>query len=104
MMQPEARNEINFCAWVAQAEPGTALVYHRGFLAFDATSVVSKLSNAQRRELRDLASAAWRAAEQDLVHLVQERIGPDRFAYLAIARSRCGAPKKPIADRLLLAV
>lgn len=103
-MQPEARNEINFCAWVAQAEPGTALVYHRGFLAFDATSAVSKLSNAQRRELRDLASAAWRAAEQDLVHLVQERIGPDRFAYLAIARSRCGAPKKPIADRLLLAV
>ena len=36
-------DEIAFCAWVAQAEPGETLVYHRGFLAVDATGVVSKL-------------------------------------------------------------
>ena len=86
-MQLVAPDEISFCAWVSQAEPGAALIYHRGFLAVDVASLISKLTPEQRRILRDLAAAAWRAAEQGLVHLVQERLAPDRFAYLAIARS-----------------
>ena len=28
---------IQFCAWIAQASPGDALEYHRGFLALDAS-------------------------------------------------------------------
>ena len=100
-MQSEAPDEISFCAWVAQAEPGAAVIYHRGFLAVDAASLISKLTPDQRRALQDLAAAAWRAAEQGLVHLVQERLAPDRFAYLAIARSRSTTPIKPIAERLL---
>lgn len=32
-------DEVGLAAWIAQAEPGEALVYHRGFLAVDATSV-----------------------------------------------------------------
>lgn len=35
-----------------------------------------------------LASAAHRAFDAGLVHLVQVRLGPDRFAYIAIARTR----------------
>ena len=69
-----ALDEIGLAAWIAQAEPGETLVYHRGFLAVDATSVISQLPAAQQRSLRLVASAALRAAEQGLVHLVQARI------------------------------
>lgn len=100
-MQPVARDEISFCAWVEQAAPGTAVTYHNGFLAVDAVSLVSKLTAQQQRSLRLLAAAALRAAEQDFVHLVQGRLGPDRFAYRAIARPRPKTTTKPIAERLL---
>jgi hypothetical protein len=94
-------DEIAFCAWVAQAEPGETLVYHRGFLAVDATGVVSKLLSDQQRALRLVASAALRAAEQDLVHLVQARIGPDQFAYIAVARRKPRQAGASLSVRLL---
>ena len=78
-------DEVGLCAWIAQAEPGETLVYHRGFLAVDATSIVSRLSPDQQRNLQQVAAAAMRAADQGLVHLVQTRLGPDAFAYIAIA-------------------
>ena len=34
-----ALDEVGLSAWIAQAAPGETLVYHRGFLAVDATSV-----------------------------------------------------------------
>ena len=43
-----ALDEIGLSAWIAQAAPGEALVYHRGFLAVDATSVISKLPAEQQ--------------------------------------------------------
>jgi len=94
-------DEIAFCAWVAQAAPGETLVYHRGFLAVDATGVVSKLLSDQQRALRLVASAALRAAEQDLVHLVQARIGPDQFAYIAVARRKPRQAGASFSVRLL---
>lgn len=94
-------NEVSFCAWVAQAEPGETLVYHRGFLAVDATSVISKLPSEQQRVLRLMAAAALRAAEQDLVHLVQARIGPDQFAYIAVARRKPRQAEASLSVRLL---
>lgn len=94
-------DEIAFCAWVAQAEPGEALVYHRGFLAVDATSVVSTLPSDEQRALRLLAAAALRAAAQDLVHLVQDRIGPDQFAYIAVARRKPRQTGASLSVRLL---
>ena len=96
-MQPEPHDEIGFSAWVSLAEAGASITYHQGFLAVDATAPVSKLSADHRRRLRDLAAAAARAAEQDLVHLVQARLGPDRFAYRAIAR-----PKPTLSSKLSL--
>jgi hypothetical protein len=93
-MQPDAQDEIGFSLWISQAKPGATCTYHCGFLAVDATAQVSKLSADHRRKLRDLAAAAARAAEQDLVHLVQARLGPDRFAYRAIARPSPSSPLK----------
>lgn len=88
---PPELDDIQFCAWVATAEPGDCLHYHTGFLALDALIWPGSAAEPHVWTLRDLADAAMRAAEDDLVHLVQARLGPDRFAYLAIAR------KKPAA-------
>lgn len=98
-----ALDEVGLSAWIAQAAPGETLVYHRGFLAVDATSVISKLPAEQQRALRLVASAALRAAEQGLVHLVQARIGPDQFAYIAIARARPREAGPALSMRLLQA-
>ena len=94
-------SEIQFCAWIAQAEAGEALIYHQGFLVVDADPVLSKLPVDQRLALRALASAAFRAEEQGLVHLVQQRLGTDRFAYIAIARPKPKSPRPAFAARLL---
>lgn len=80
--------EISFCAWVAQAIPGDRLEYHRGFLVLDTFALFSGLSDKDRAELRKLADRTFWAAEQGLVHLVQERIDTDRFSYFAIARPK----------------
>ncbi|PCH72386.1 MAG: hypothetical protein COC12_06220 [Rhodobacteraceae bacterium] len=88
-------DEIRFCAWVAQAEPGDRLEYHRGFLVLDTFAQFSGLTNKEQAELGKLASRAFCAAEQGLVHLVQERIGTDQFAYIAIARPK---PKRAAAS------
>jgi len=81
-------SEMEFAGWVGAATPGDRLEYHRGFLAVDTIPMVSRLSEAERAALKKLAARAWWAAEQHLVHLVQERLGPDLFAYIAIARPR----------------
>jgi len=93
--------EISFCAWIAQAEAGEALIYHQGFLVIDTDPVVSKLPADQRLALRALASAAFRAEAQGLVHLVQQRLGTDRFAYVAIARPKPKSPRPAAMARLL---
>ncbi|KND16035.1 hypothetical protein ADZ37_25270 [Pannonibacter phragmitetus] len=80
--------EIEFCAWVAQAVPGDRLEYHRGFLVLDIFPMFARLPDQQRAELARLGSRAFWAAEQGLVHLVQQRLGPDQFAYIAIARPK----------------
>lgn len=79
---------IEFCAWLGQAAPGDRLEYHRGLLAVDVAEVVSLLPKPDRVRLNGLARIVHRAFELGLVHLVQLRLGPDRFAYLAIARPK----------------
>ena len=94
-------SEIEFCAWVAQAAPGDRLEYHRGFLVLDVFPMFSKLSNAARAALRGLGSRAFWAAELGLVHLVQERVGPDQFAYIAVARRKPKAAAGALSELLL---
>jgi len=81
-------NEIEFCAWIGQAEPGERLEYHRGFLAQDTIAIASSLSGKDLAALKKLASRAFWTFELGLVHLVQERLATDRFSYIAIARPK----------------
>jgi len=80
--------DIDFLAWIATAEPGTSLEYHRGFLCVDCAELVSKLQADDRKRLLTLSDVAARAERAGLVHLVQCRVATDVFAYLAIARPR----------------
>ena len=80
-----------FWSWLARAEPGAALEYHRGLLILDR-SPVSELSEDERRTVAKIADAALAAAEDGLVHLMQCRHGPFDFSYIAIkARAWAGA-------------
>ena len=78
--------EIEFCAWVSQAAPGDALEYHRGFLVVDLTPFGGPMCSEARLELSLTSARAYDLAERGFVHLVQRRLGPDSFSYLAIAR------------------
>jgi len=80
--------DIEFLAWLATAEPGASLEYHRGFLCVDCADLVSKLAAGDRKRLLTLSDVAARAERVGLVHLVQRRVATDVFAYLAIARPR----------------
>ena len=81
-------SEMEFSGWVGAATPGDRLEYHRGFLALDTMAPFSGRHDPERAALRSLALRAHWAAEQRLVHLVQERLGPGSFAYIAIARPK----------------
>ena len=81
-------SEMDFAGWVGAATTGDRLEYHRGFLAVDTIPVISKLPEPERAALKTLAARAYWAAGRRLVHLVQERLGPDLFAYIAIARPK----------------
>jgi len=72
-----------FRAWLAQAEPGQLVEYHRGLLIWDR-SPKSELDSRERRGLRTVADAALQAAAKGLVHLVQRRRGKLDFSYLAV--------------------
>lgn len=99
---PKVRfNEIEFCAWVAQADAGDRLEYYRGFLVADTLSPLSPLTEPERAALRALADGAYRAAEKGLVHLVQHRHGTDDYSYLAIARPKPGRAEPSLAARLV---
>ena len=80
--------EIELCAWVAQAEPGAVLEYHRGYLALDRTAFGRLGDTPARGALGLLGNRAHDLAERGLVHLVQHRHGPEDYSYFAVARSR----------------
>ena len=96
-------SEITLMAWVDVAEPGARLLYHHGFLVVDTTPNVSLLGKEACEDLRATANAAYRLSELGRVHLVQERLGPDHFAYLAIARPQKGAVRSATVKQLAVA-
>ena len=98
-----AISEITLMAWVDVAEPGACLTYHDGFLAVDTTPNVSRLGKSALEDLRATADAAYRLSELGRVHLVQERLGPDRFAYLIITRPQKRAARSATVKQLALA-
>ncbi len=87
--------EIALCSWLGQAEPGDVFEYYRGFLGVDLTSFGNPMSSKTRAELARTSSRAYDLAERGFVHLVQRRVDPDTFAYLAIARPRANRTPMP---------
>lgn len=80
--------EIEFCAWLGQAMPGDRLEYYQGFLIVDAFPPPGWPPSAFQQALAQLRSRVFQAADLGLVHLLQQRLGDEHFAYLAIARPR----------------
>lgn len=86
-----------FAETLAYAEPGACIEYHRGYLAEECREVRLRISNrkgswgdlqeiarADATELERLRSVANQFAAGGHVHLVQRRIGPGKYAYLAV--------------------
>ncbi|TCZ63590.1 hypothetical protein [Roseicella aquatilis] len=95
--------EAMFCTWFGSAVPGDRIVYHRGFLAVDASPLTSIVPDAERRALLRVAERALQLAEDGLVHLVQRRMGEGDFTYLAIARPRARSRAGTLASVLAAA-
>lgn|SRR5690625_1893104 len=95
-----ALTAIDFCAWMEQAAPGEQLHYHHGFLVLDKFSLSDRLCERRRTDLVSLAACAFRAAENGLVHLVQQRLGPEHFAYIAVARPKPNNPSVSLSTLL----
>jgi hypothetical protein len=94
-------SETEFCDQIADAVPGEAVTYHVGMLARDRTWPLSKLPEDQRIVLGAIANRALKLFEAGRVHLVQRRVGPERFAYLAIVRRQ---PRRALRARLVAPV
>jgi hypothetical protein len=74
--------------WILAAAPGDRLAYWRGHLAVELSVTATTLSEGERRSLLSLKNMTLHMAETGLLHLVQQRLGPDDYLYLAIARRR----------------
>jgi hypothetical protein len=80
--------EPEMLAWFLAASPGDRIAYWRGHLAIELSVTASPLGDSERRRVRGLKVLTLSMAETGLVHLVQQRLGPDDYLYLAIARPR----------------
>jgi len=68
---PRSRvSEIELCAWVAQAAPGTVLEYHRGYLALDR-SAFGRVADAPARAALGLLGAGGVGLCDDRPHPVE---------------------------------
>jgi hypothetical protein len=94
-------DEVALCAWVAHAEPGEALAYHQGSLAIDRGPPGQPFMSTKALALAKTSDMAMRLAERGFVHLVQRRLAPDQFLYLAIARPRGGAGNASLSSLML---
>ena len=81
-----------FRGWLARAEPGDRIEYHRGFLALDRIKGMSSLNDAERRKLAAVADQALALADGGKLHLLQERHGNGDYSYWAVART----PARPL--------
>ena len=98
-------SRVAFYRWLECARAGEQLEYNRGLLTRDR-SPASELAEDDRRALAEVADAAFRAAGDGSVHLVQRRHGPFDFSYIAIKAGRAataGAGALPPLEQALAA-
>jgi hypothetical protein len=85
-----------FRAWLAQAEPGEWLEYHRGHLVLDRIKGTSSRKEAERRKLAAVADHALALADRGELHPLQERHADSDYSYWAVAR----APARSIVEHV----
>lgn len=86
--QDEEVTAATFEAWLKHARPGDRFEYHRGYLTADRVHVmnipaIGGFAHVYMEPLHSLASAVWGAYERSKVLLVQQKLGPGVFRYLA---------------------
>jgi hypothetical protein len=82
--------DLDLMQWVADASPGDAIEYHRGFLLNDAfASAKGKTSEGdEMMRIRGLRDVAFDMHMRGLIELTQRRIGDYEYSYLATARRK----------------
>ncbi len=71
--------------WAASAARGEAHEYFRGELAKTRKDLNMRgVANPIARANCDNANEAWRLYERGVVTLIQQRIGPRAFSYIAV--------------------
>lgn len=69
---------------IASRLPGTTAVYHIGSLAHDRGSDIPMSKRSpQQRGVDAIAELAWQLCERGIVNLVQQRVGPNKWEYIA---------------------
>lgn len=75
----------NFKAWYTQSFRGKSYVYHVGYLARDReTKPRDETEKAYYAEIANVANYAYKLHEAGKVSLVQRRLEPMKFEYIAI--------------------
>ena len=90
-----------FDRWFRSAKAGSAFIYHEGYLPVDkAHSVFMHGSWWQqpRGEVDVIAATAWLEYLNGKLELVQRRVAPQHFQYIAVKRSKV-RPVKWIGGR-----
>lgn len=97
-------DSLTFAKWLTTAEPGDSVIYYNGNLAGDRGDCETFPRRAERTPLLDQADAAWLAAKNGFVNLVQHAIGPLRangthvkFIYIAQRTSKVRRADPPAA-------
>jgi hypothetical protein len=79
-----------FQEWLAAAQPGERIAYAKGALAA-SIHAAWQTEHPDVQKLSALQEATWRAGAKSQVYLVQRRLKPGAFEYLA-ERSRGADP------------
>lgn len=75
---------VNFKAWYVNSLRGKSYVYHVGYLARDReTKGKDPTEQAYYDEIKRVADHAYRLQEEGRVSLVQRRLEPMKFEYIA---------------------
>lgn len=91
----EVMNDVDLCVWVADAKPGTRIIYYTGHLSRDRLPHNEGYSEAVRRKIGELGNAAWKLGDENWVHLIQRRVSMGCWEYIAVRKAE--APKlKPV--------
>lgn len=103
--RPAQMSALEFKRWVATAAYGAHITYHVGDIGRDKAGYPIEGTvrfadhtegDANARLLKQIAHAAMDASDAGAVDLVQRRIGPREFEYIAIRR-RAPAAQQQVA-------